>query len=94
MNTNYNTTITSIQRQLEEINATIIGLENNYQTSQEQIQNLNNQVQTLEQQLQALENYYTLEGILFGNNNNSYGISVIQINSVQIENGTAYVQGL
>ncbi|EOD42262.1 putative archaeal coiled-coil protein [Candidatus Nanobsidianus stetteri] len=93
MNTNYNTTITNIQRQLEEINATIIGLENNYQTSQEQIQNLINQVQTLEQQLQALENYYTLEGILFGNNNNSYGISVIQINSVQIENETAYVQG-
>ena len=58
-------------------------------TIETEIQNLENQIQNLTKQVQ---NENTLEKILFGNNN-SYDMSVIQVNSVQIENGTAYIQG-
>jgi len=92
MDSSYNTTITQIQQQLQEINATLTQLQSNYQASQQEIQTLMDKVQALQQQLVTLENYTTLEGILFGNNNPS-SISLIQINSVTIDNGTAYVHG-
>jgi flagellar basal body-associated protein FliL len=60
------------------------------------LNSLNHQYQELHYQYQNLENQVqninTLTEILFGSNN-SYDISAIQINCVQIENGTAYVQG-
>jgi hypothetical protein len=65
------------------------GLNHQYQELQQELQNLQNQYQSVEQQLQ---NINTLTDVLFGKGN-SNDISVIQINSVQIENGTAYIQG-
>jgi hypothetical protein len=88
----YNTTITQLQQQLQEINDTITQLQKDYQISQQQLQEINDTITQLQQQLVSLKNYYTLEGILFGNNNPS-SISLIQINSVTIDNGTAYVHG-
>jgi hypothetical protein len=90
MNNNYNITLTQIQQEIEEINATLTQMQSNYQTSQQEIQTLSDQVQDLLQQLATLKNYYTLEGILFGNNND---ISLIQIKSATVENGTVYAQG-
>ena len=74
----------------------IIQLSKEYQQLVQQINAIETEIQNLENQIQNLinqvQNGYTLEDILFGNGN-SNDISVIQINSVQIENGTAYIQG-
>jgi len=68
----------------------------NLQSEVQNLQNLNNQYQQLQQQYQNLEsqlqNINTLTDVLFGNGN-SNDISVIQINSVQIVNGYAVVNG-
>jgi len=68
----------------------------NLQSEVQNLQNLNNQYQQLQQQYQNLEsqlqNINTLTDVLFGNSN-SNDISVIQINSVQIVNGYAVVNG-
>jgi hypothetical protein len=75
-----------------------------FQNTNNQLNYTNNQLHNIENQLNNIEtilqnssnhvqNENTLEEILFGNNN-SYDMSVIQVNSVQIENGTAYIQGI
>jgi uncharacterized coiled-coil DUF342 family protein len=74
----------------------IIQLTQEYQQLVQQINTIETELQKLENQVQSLinqvQNENTLEEILFGNGN-SNDISVIQVNSVQIENGTAYIQG-
>jgi len=92
MDSSYNSTITQIQQQIQEINATITQLQNDYHISKQQLQEINATITQLQQQLVTLKKYYTLDGILFGNNNPS-SISLIRINSVTIDNGTAYVHG-
>ena len=79
------------------------GLNQQYQQLQQQYHNLENQYQNLENEYQQLQQQYqnvesqlqninTLTDVLFGNGN-SNDISVIQINSVQIVNGYAVVNG-
>ena len=93
----------NITQQLNNIGIEIKELENDtndlYQKYQQISQQLNateTEIKELENEVQSLinqvQNENTLEEILFGNNNN-YAISVIQINSVTVENGIAYVQG-
>jgi transcription initiation factor TFIID TATA-box-binding protein len=85
----------NLLNQYQQLQQQYQGLDNQYQQLEQQYQSLENQYQQLEQQYQNLENEVqninTLTEIFY--NNNSYDISVIQVNSVQIENGTAYVQG-
>ncbi|MFP3167297.1 MAG: hypothetical protein RXQ68_02640 [Candidatus Nanopusillus sp.] len=82
-------------QQYQELQQQLQNLQSQDQNLQNQLKNLQNEYQGLEQQYQNLEselqNMNTLEETLFGNN--PYDISAIQINSVQIENGIAYVQG-
>ena len=91
-NSSYISTITQMQQQLQYINDTLTRIQNNLGSDNITITQMQQQLQEINITLTQLQNYYTLEGILFGNNNPN-GISVISINSVQIENGTAYVQG-
>ena len=90
-----------LQNRVQYLGNEVQYLQNQNQGLEQQVQYLQNQVQNLESLLQNLEssyqnveqqlqNIYTLTKILFGNNND---ISVIQINSATIDNGTAYVQG-
>jgi archaellum component FlaC len=90
-----------LQNRVQYLENEVQYLQNQNQGLEQQIQNLQNQVQNLESLLQSLEsayqnaeqqlqNIYTLTKILYGNNND---ISVIQIDSITVENETAYVSG-
>ena len=93
---NLETQYQDLQQQYQNLDNQYQNLETQYQNLQQQYQNLETQYQDLQQQYQNLEqqlqNINTLTDVLFGNSN-SNDISVIQVNSVQIENGTAYIQG-
>ena len=78
-----------LEHQYQDLQQQYQELQQQYQSVETQYQDLQQQYQSLEQQLQ---NINTLTDALFGNGN-SNDISVIQVNSVQIENGTAYIQG-
>jgi len=88
--------INYLQNEISTDNNNITQLSEEYQQLVQQIKTIETEIQNLENQIQNLtnqvQNENTLEKILFGNNN-SYDMSVIQVNSVQIENGTAYIQG-
>ena len=85
-----------LQNEISTNNNNITQLSEEYQQLVQQIKTIETEIQNLENQIQNLtkqvQNENTLEKILFGNNN-SYDMSVIQVNSVQIENGTAHIQG-
>jgi archaellum component FlaC len=103
---NYSNIIHQLQEQLKQYNITISELRNENQNLQEQLNRdnitisslkdkLNNATQTiniLQSQLQPLQNMKTLEGILYGKGN-SYDISIVKIDSVKIDNGTAHIEG-
>jgi hypothetical protein len=92
MDNYYNVSLTVIGKELQYINNSLIKLQIQLNDLQNKTAIIQNEYLTLLNQFQTLENQYTLEKILFGSNN-SYNISLIQINSVQIDNGTAYAQG-
>jgi hypothetical protein len=79
----------NVENQDQQLLQEVQYLQNQNQYLQIQDQQLQQEVQSLEQQLQ---NANTLTDVLFGKGN-SNDISVIQVSSVQIENGTAYIQG-
>ena len=82
---NLNNQLKYLSNQDQQLLQEVQYLQNKNQYLQIQDQQLQQEVQSLEQQLQSAE-------ILFGNGN-SNDISVIQINSVQIVNGYAVVNG-
>ena len=88
--------INYLQNEISTDNNNITQLSQDYQNITQQVNYIKTEIQNLENQIQNLinqiQNENTLEEILFGNNNH-YDISVIQVNSVQIENGTAHIQG-
>jgi len=96
----------TLQQEVQNLQSEVQNLQNlnnQYQQLQQQYHNLENQYQNLENEYQQLQQQYqniesqlqninTLTDVLFGNGN-SNDISVIQINSVQIVNGYAVVNG-
>jgi len=68
----------------------------NYNNSTAYLQNLlkkdNQTIYNLQNQVQNLQNSQALEKILFGNS--SKDISIIKVDSDNINNGTAYIQGV
>lgn len=95
--------IQNLESQIQNLQTEVQTLENNNQQLQQELQNLQSEYNQLQQQLQNLQNQYqsveqqlqninTLTDVLFGKGN-SNDISVIQINSVQIVNGYAVVNG-
>jgi len=94
--TKYNEQIKNLQKLLEQLSTNYNNLYHQHQELQklyeQLLTNYNNLYHQYQELQQLVNNRITLENLLFGNN--PYDISVIQVKSVQIENGTAYVQGI
>jgi hypothetical protein len=85
-----NITISNLEKELQYDNQTINMYQHQLSQANITISNLQGEVHQLQQQLQ---NINTLTNTLFGKSN-SYDISIIQIDSVKINNETAIVQGI
>ena len=89
---NLEQTINQYKQTINQDNQTISNLEQTIAILDKEINTYQNEITNLQDQVQNLQNSQALEKILFGNS--SKDISIIQVNSVNINNGTVDITGI